>query len=120
LKPIIEVMGKHHAVAILFAFFGFYFFHCAEAKAETTYSSAPPAHFYLYQDQIQSSHASHSKAFADGLELSKFFPWAFTVPTTFEFSFESRALPEGIRTTQSCAAKEFYIRTGLSPPNRFA
>jgi hypothetical protein len=105
--------------AALFAFFGFYFFHCTEAKAEAAYSSTQTVHFYLHQGGADNAQLGSSKAFAASPDSSKWFPWAFTIPEIIECSSE-RSSRSGIsRIVYFVSAKYFYIRTGLSPPRLF-
>jgi hypothetical protein len=105
--------------AALFTFCGFYFFHCTEAKAETAYSSTQAAHSYLHQDRAENARLSSSKSFAASLDFSKWIPWVFTIPEVIENPSPASLRSEISRAVRFVGAKDFYIRTGLSPPNLF-
>jgi hypothetical protein len=116
-------MVKHRPAqlfASLFAFLGFCSLHCSEAKAEAHSSSTQAARLYAHQDRVENAQLGPSKAFSPLPGLDKWTPWAFTVPESVELSLPGLLRPRASTASDVAGAREFYIRTGLSPPRLFA
>lgn len=103
----------------LFAFFGIYFFHCSEAKASVVYSSTQAAQFCFHQDRIENAQLAPSKAFSANSDFSNWIPGIFTVAEAFRLSPIELSQPIAFKVFHVVGARDFFIRTGLSPPRLF-
>src|SRR5258708_5156232 len=104
--------------AIVFTFFGLYFFHCSEAKAETHCSAVFfTLYSYTHADQcFDGAQLSPSAFFKGPLKFCEWIPLAFTIPPIVQISLAEIFQDEMPWAYRTVGAKEYYIRTGLSPP----
>jgi len=98
--------------AAFFSFFCLNFLHCAEAKA-ATYCNHADRHFEVTSQAL-------AKQSSQTPELNKWQPWPCVAPEEIQFVVLKANCFGPPRYFHSIHAKDFYIRTGLSPPLLFA
>jgi hypothetical protein len=104
-------------LTLLFSFFGIYFFYCSQAQANTVDSQVP--------DLVRVEH-SHAPFAQRAVSLSKYFSAHSQFATSFDVPFICRPQSAVDFSRQSilvapgllafCGVRDFFIRTGLSPP----
>ena len=103
--------------SVLFVAFGTYFFHWGEAKASTLYySSAQSVEFCTLQDRIENAQLAPFKALTAKPVITHWIPGTHTVSDALEFAETRLSKLEMHTAFHVVAAREFVIRTGLSPP----
>lgn len=102
--------------SVLFVAFGTYFFHCAEAKASTYYSSTQSVEFCTLQDRIENAQLAPSKAVTAKPDITHWILGTHTVSDALGFPETRFSKLEMHKAFHVVAAREFVIRTGLSPP----
>lgn len=104
-------MALARSYAILFTFFGFTFLVCAEAKADSSSIAVSHSHMAIHSAGCDSRGAEVHGAFCKWVP----FAWINSDQIYFvaaaSFACELPANPQGAR------ARNFEIRSGLSPPS---
>jgi hypothetical protein len=110
-------MGKLHPapIAVLFAFLGLGFFHCVDAKAEAGSTAAPVRWF-----SVENSRPAVFEPLSAVLNVQPWLPCALATSERLRVTQANVSFALPTKTFLFFHAKEFFIRTGTSPPAHFA